>query len=805
MEINKITFENMENLGISQSFEDLDVNNDGVINEKDKSVATNSTVKNAINTLLNNVDDEAELVNEPKTGAGKTANGVTDISASEFDETVKNSKGTVYVVMGNLGGCGWCTRLDKALGQNLAEIEKVANVYNMDWNANNDLCWEIYRQGAADASSASFPQVAKFVDGKFVELLSNPRDAEKTIQDMLSKAEGTPGTPTEGTDGAGDASKTSGATGTELTEAQKARLEELNKELEEINAELETLNAQLTTLEEEKATLEAERDEAQKVADAAEEELKEAQRELELYTTEYEDNQEKIEQVNKEILAEQNRQEEDFNETMSTLVNKTIDEYDPEKDGDFNAYFAQKMDAAHFPTFAKLNDLNSKAQNLESSHKTLLQNIMSKSNAVAVAKSRFDVANASLTEVTTRFNAKVTEIDELKATIATKEAEKTSITNEINGINNPGAAMLGLSGAEVLSQISDAEKQILKDRNIPLTDCIVATGEYGKFHIYKKSEKEDYYISVARWYGADGGYDICPEGSGFVQDLKEAEAGKGRAVYTFTSVNDDMTDGEVEGMEGCYSMCSPLAFDVNGNGINTTKETVSFDIDGDGILDTVNNADDWVLAFDKDKDGIAGENGSELFGDNTDLDGDGKADGFKDGFAALKALAEKEGLIGNGDNKLDASDLKKLSDEYGLTMTNGYGGEAKDLADLGITEINLATTDKTTLNKNFDGQNNDLMTQEGATFVVNGETHDYADIWNAKKDASENVIFKTDDISSNNVFDTNLPASFALNKDGVIALKGSVDAENIKNKAIDKAEIPKEILEEIIEIKDEEK
>ena len=44
MEINKITFENMKNLGISQSFEDLDVNNDGVINEKDKSVTTNSTV-----------------------------------------------------------------------------------------------------------------------------------------------------------------------------------------------------------------------------------------------------------------------------------------------------------------------------------------------------------------------------------------------------------------------------------------------------------------------------------------------------------------------------------------------------------------------------------------------------------------------------------------------------------------------------------------------------------------------------------------------------------------------------------------
>ena len=36
--------------------------------------------------------------------------------------------------------------------------------------------------------------------------------------------------------------------------------------------------------------------------------------------------------------------------------------------------------------------------------------------------------------------------------------------------------------------------------------------------------------------------------------------------------------------------------------------------------------------------------------------------------------------------------------------------------------------------KNEHGNLNDLMTQEGATFVVNGEEREYADIWHAKKD-----------------------------------------------------------------------
>ena len=55
---------------------------------------------------------------------------------------------------------------------------------------------------------------------------------------------------------------------------------------------------------------------------------------------------------------------------------------------------------------------------------------------------------------------------------------------------------------------------------------------------------------------------------------------------------------------------------------------------------------------------------------------------------------------------------------------------------MGISAINLAKTNKTTMFNINNG--NQLMKQEGATFVQNGETKDYADIWHRKLDETEN-------------------------------------------------------------------
>jgi len=172
---------------------------------------------------------------------------------------------------------------------------------------------------------------------------------------------------------------------------------------------------------------------------------------------------------------------------------------------------------------------------------------------------------------------------------------------------------------------------------------------------------------------------------------------------------------------------SPLTFDLNGDGVKTSDKTVSYDIDGDGKADKITDVADGTLSI------RGGKSGLDLFGNNTDIDGDGKADGYKDGFEALKALARKENLInGKDDMILDAKDIKILEEKYQLGMkTDGYNSQEKSLASLGITEINLSKDDSTNRKVDFDGRNNDILTQQGATFKINGNTREYADIFHA--------------------------------------------------------------------------
>lgn len=173
--------------------------------------------------------------------------------------------------------------------------------------------------------------------------------------------------------------------------------------------------------------------------------------------------------------------------------------------------------------------------------------------------------------------------------------------------------------------------------------------------------------------------------------------------------------------------CSPLTFDLNGDGVKTSDKLTQYDINGDGKQETINDVADGTLSI------RGGNSGKDLFGDNTDLNNDGLADGFGNGFDALKALAAKEGLINNIDDMiLDSKDIKILEDKYQFGMkTGGYNSSAKSLASLGITEIYLGETDAVETINNFDGQNNTLMTQEGSAFAINGVKRNYADVWHS--------------------------------------------------------------------------
>ncbi len=233
------------------------------------------------------------------------------------------------------------------------------------------------------------------------------------------------------------------------------------------------------------------------------------------------------------------------------------------------------------------------------------------------------------------------------------------------------------------------------------------------------------------WLAKHGGYKKNKDGSfditkGKWQGHKALPVGNGK--YNIVGPNGQSV-GEYSSPKGKDKIASPLTFDLNGDGkVGTTgvKDGRQFDIDGDGKVDQTAWAGrgDGVLAFDGNKDGVAGGDGKELLGNNTDVDGDGRADGHANGFEALKALAQKNlGFESVADGKLDQWELQALEQKTGLTMN--VDGQNRSLGELGISEIDLGYTEA---GENPD-ENGNQHRQVGAGFVRNGQQGKVNDVW----------------------------------------------------------------------------
>ncbi|MBM3269973.1 MAG: hypothetical protein FJZ01_20250 [Candidatus Sericytochromatia bacterium] len=191
----------------------------------------------------------------------------------------------------------------------------------------------------------------------------------------------------------------------------------------------------------------------------------------------------------------------------------------------------------------------------------------------------------------------------------------------------------------------------------------------------------------------------------------------------------NMLEGNDQAAQKCYEdaqkTASPLVFDLNGDGkVGTTGVAGGkvFDLDGDGTLDKTAWAGpgDGVLAFDGDGDGAVGEDGTELFGNNTLVDGKKYANGFE----ALRALAAKHlGAEAVADGRLGAAELKALGEKTGLSML--VDGKRVSLEDLGITEISVGYAEA---GLNRDEQGNEHR-QVGEGFVRNGQQGAVNDVW----------------------------------------------------------------------------
>ena len=511
----------------------------------------------------------------------------------------------------------------------------------------------------------------------------------------------------------------------------------LKAQVEEYKQKLAEYDAQIDTLTKDTEALQKQLDDAIKAYNDKEAELISQNQHLEA--------------VMEEINNTKENLEADVENQQKRAVWNAINDYDPEKDGDWNKYLQKACEGTVYsPLAAKLSSLVSSSQ-------------------VSVAEIQKVAAGLSslgqnVQNLSDKITENTTEINNLTALRATTQTALEKAQQELDN--------------SILNLVSCEEMKLVEQNNLDLKEkladgsprYIIAKGMHDdKYHIYDMvTSVPDSGSAIARKYGSSGeqgykGTNIVPVGDGAIflnQEMIKDLPKKTAEVYY-------LTDCGMQSDQRCYYTDSPLAFDIDGDGYKlNTSETIKYDIDGDGVLDNINDSLDGVLVFDKDGDGISGEDGSETFGNNTDLDGKNGADGYKNGFEALKALRDKaikEGVIKDrGDGKLNAEDLAALEKNYGLKMkTGGYNSEAKSLSDIGITEINVSDN-KVSDKQQFDSFGNEVQTQEGATFKINGQENSYVDMWHRKYSDSE--VADYDSIKNSNLsFNIDEAAKYATN------------------------------------------
>ena len=124
--------------------------------------------------------------------------------------------------------------------------------------------------------------------------------------------------------------------------------------------------------------------------------------------------------------------------------------------------------------------------------------------------------------------------------------------------------------SENFKPISDEEWKFVEDNNIDLSEkmengeprYIIAPGINDKqYHIYDMSKDG---ASIVRQMGENGGFDVIQNGNGYMRNYVNKHSEHAKIVFTL----DDCDNLSYN--NACYSTSSPLAFDLNGDGVKTS-------------------------------------------------------------------------------------------------------------------------------------------------------------------------------------------------------------------------------------------
>ena len=159
MEINKVLFTDSVNL-----------NSIGTSTNTEK-----AALQTAQSSYAEEVDESSQLIQKESTQASrKNECGLTQTDQEHFEQDITNSKGTTYLVIGNIPACGNCVKLENAINERLDEFEEQAQIYSIQWKDktqnNSVFCKHILDE--LNTNQSSFPIVVKFVDGKPTEVVT---------------------------------------------------------------------------------------------------------------------------------------------------------------------------------------------------------------------------------------------------------------------------------------------------------------------------------------------------------------------------------------------------------------------------------------------------------------------------------------------------------------------------------------------------------------------------------------------------------------------------------------------------------